>query len=176
MEKILMNETAFKPVGRIDSKVPAKPGIYCIRIKETDALPDLFATELKNRGHNIIYLGIATKSLNRRMLNQELRANGHGIFFRSLGAVLGYQPPFNSLAGKKNKRNYKFSELDKVRIISWINENLLINWIEQNSNLEEIETTLILENKPLLNLAKNPAAMSELSRLRKMCVEVANGR
>ncbi len=175
LEELLMNEPSFKSAKTIDLNVPKVPGLYCIKIKNMDALLAPFNTELKNRKHNIIYIGIATKSLNKRMLNQELRANGHGTFFRSLGAVLGYQPPFNSLAGKKNKRNYKFSDSDETKIINWINENLLINWIEQNSNLEEIETALIFKYKPLLNIAKNLVAMRELSRLRKMCVEVANG-
>ena len=174
-EKILMKESDFKLAKSIDLSVPSKPGMYCIRIKNIDALPKPFSTELNKRGHNIIYIGIATKSLNKRMLNQELRANGHGTFFRSLGAVLGYKPPINSLSTKKNKRNYKFSDTGEAKIINWINENLLINWVEQSSNLEEIETVLILKNTPLLNIAKNPVSMRELSLLRKGCVEIANG-
>ncbi|MCF6171501.1 MAG: hypothetical protein L3J66_11040 [Bacteroidales bacterium] len=170
-----MNETSYKSVKDIDFIVSSKPGMYCIKIRNINALPKPFNTELKIRKHNIIYIGIATQSLNKRMLNQELRANGHGTFFRSLGAVLGYKPPINSLAEKKNKRNYKFSAADEARIIDWINENLLVNWVEQNSSLEETETALVRKHKPLLNLAKNPSAMPELSMLRKVCVDVANG-
>ena len=176
LEKVLMNVANFKSASIIDLSVPEKPGLYCIRIKNIDALPKPFSTELNNRHHNIIYIGIATQSLNRRMLNQELRANGHGTFFRSLGAVLGFRPPLNSLAVKKNKRNYKFSSADETKIINWINDNLLINWEEQRNGFEEIETVLILKYKPLINLAKNPYAMEDLSKLRKECVAVANGR
>jgi hypothetical protein len=169
-----MSESNFKSAKIIDSTVPSNPGMYCIRIKNIDTLPVLFNTELKKRGHNIIYIGIATKSLNKRMLNQELRAKGHGTFFRSLGAILGYKPPAGSLINKKNKRNYKFSNTDETQIINWINYNLTISWIVLNSGVEKIETELILKYKPLLNIAKNPVAMRELSQLRKECVRIAN--
>ncbi len=175
-EKILMKESAFKPAKNIDPIVSKKPGLYCIRIKNMNALPEPFNSELANRGHNIIYIGIASQSLNKRMLNQELRANGHGTFFRSLGAILGFMPPINSLADKKNKRNYKFSTSDESEIIDWINENLLVNWVEQSSGWDTIESALIQKYKPLLNIANNPNAMPELSKLRKECVDVANGR
>ncbi len=44
------------------------------------------------------------------MLGNELRARGHGTFFRSLGAVLGYLPPKGSLKGKSNQNNYTFQK------------------------------------------------------------------
>lgn len=176
IDKTLMDESKFSIAKDIDEVVPIKPGLYCIRIKNINVLPEPFRTELENREHNIIYIGIASQSLNKRMLNQELRANGHGTFFRSLGAILGFRPPFNSLSEKKNKRNYKFSASDENKIIDWINENLLVNWIEKNSGWEETETALILKYKPLLNIANNPAVIPELSRLRKECVDIANGK
>ena len=176
LEESLLKKSSFTSAKAIDAKVPLKPGIYCFKIKNIVALPKPFNTELLKWGSNIIYIGIATKSLNKRMLNQELRANGHGTFFRSIGAVLGYKPPFNSLMNKKNKRNYKFSVADETKIVNWLSENLLVNWVEQSVGLEKIETALLRKYKPLLNLAKNPLAMPELSALRKDCVEVANGR
>jgi len=176
VEKRLMKDDQFLSARIIDMKVPRVPGMYAIRIKNPDALPEPFKSEMLRRGNRLIYIGIATTSLHQRMLNQELRANGHGTFFRSLGAMLGYVPPYNSLNDKKNKRNYTFSSEDENRIIDWINEYLLVSWIEQSNSLEEVETGLIIKHKPLLNVAKNPYAMEALSALRKRCVEVANGR
>ena len=66
----LMDESRFNPVNAIDTLVPTKPGLYCIRIKNIDALPGPFNSELEKRGHNILYIGIASTSLNKRMLNQ----------------------------------------------------------------------------------------------------------
>src|SRR5690606_32117770 len=149
-------------------------GLYCIRIADINNLPNPFNTFLADRKHNIIYIGIATESLNRRFLNQELRANGHGTFFRSLGAVLGHRPPKGSLTTKKNKRNYKFASADEQKIIKWINDNLKVNWVDFSGDFEKIETQLINKYRPLINLAKNPSALQLLSDLRKECVQIAN--
>ena len=83
-------------------------------------------------------------------------------------------PPKGSLVEKKNKRNYKFSPKDEEKIIDWMNTNLVVNWVEINTNLESIETILINKYEPLLNLAKNPAALEILSELRKKYVNIAN--
>jgi hypothetical protein len=174
LEKMLMNEKKFKSVGSIDNLVPHNSGLYCIRITDINKLPKPFNTFLADRQHDIIYIGIATSSLNRRFLNQELRANGHGTFFRSIGAMLGLRPPKGSLVNKVNKRNYKFSSADEQKIIKWINDNLKVNWIEFSGDFETVETKLINKHRPLINLAKNPSALKELSDLRKICVQIAN--
>jgi hypothetical protein len=173
IEKTLLIEKNFKNPGSLDLDVPHCCGIYCIRLIDKAKLPAPFNRLLMERGHNIIYIGSASTSLNTRFLNQELRANGHGTFFRSIGAVLGYKPAKGSLREKKNKRNYKFRSEDEKKIIEWINKNLLVNWIPTN-RVEEIETFLIKKYKPLLNLAKNPSPLSELKDLRAECVRTAN--
>lgn len=174
IEKMLMNEKNFKKASSIDNLVPHNSGLYCIRISDINKLPKPFNTFLSERQHNIIYIGIATESLNKRFLNQELRANGHGTFFRSIGAVLGHRPPKGSLTTKANKRNYKFSQTDEQKIIKWINENLQVNWVEFSGDFESLETGLITKYRPLINLAKNPSALQLLSDLRKECVKIAN--
>ena len=185
-ERKLMNKALFRKPANIESLVPNAPGLYCIRIKDTTLLSEPFSKVLNEREHDILYIGIATQSLKKRFFGQELRAKGHGTFFRSLGAVLGYQPPKGSLKDSKNKRNYKFSKDSKIKrnykfspneeklIISWINKNLMVNWIAYNGNFEEVETALINNHLPLLNLAKNPGALQALSNLRAECVRVAN--
>ena len=173
-EKMLMNERKFKSASSIDSIVPHDPGIYCVRISDIRALPKAFRSVLEERKHNIIYIGVATGSLNSRFINQELRANGHGTFFRSIGAVLGFRPTRGSLKDKANKRNYKFSSPDEVKIIKWINENLKVNWITYNGNIHTFETELIQKYRPLLNLAKNPSPLTILSDIRAECVKIAN--
>jgi len=170
----LMNNKNFKSADDIDDFIPNKQGIYCIRINDTNALPSPFKEIIKKRNHNIIYIGVASQSLKKRLLDQELRAKGHGTFFRSIGAVLGYRPPEGSLKGRANKKNYTFSSSDEDKIIIWINKNLLVNWIECSGKIEDLETNLIRKYKPLLNLAKNPMALDELSELRAECVRIAN--
>lgn len=174
LSKILMDEKNYKSANIIDNLVPNNAGIYCVQIIDKHKLPKPFDSLLKDRNHNIIYIGIATKSLKHRFLNQELRANGHGTFFRSIGAILGYRPIIGSLVDKINKRNFKFSINDEKEIIKWINQNLKVNWIEMTNDFENLETQLIKTHTPLLNLAKNPLALKNLSDLRKECVRIAN--
>ncbi|WP_146104996.1 GIY-YIG nuclease family protein [Nonlabens tegetincola] len=172
-KKILMNKKNFNSVADSEDSIPHEPGLYCVRIKNSNALPSTFQNVLKERKHNIIYIGLASKSLKKRFLNQELKAKGHGTFFRSLGALLGYVPESGSLKGKRNQNNYKFSNLDEVKIINWINENLSINWVTHSENLSGIEKELIVEYLPILNIAGNPEALDALRLLRKRCKIVA---
>lgn len=173
-EKTLMNAKAFKKILKAELIIPDNSGLYCIRLNKSEAISKDFNQHLVERNHNIIYIGIATQSLLVRFFNQELRAKGHGTFFRSLGAMLGYTPAPGSLLDKANKRNYKFSKNDEAKIISWIDQHLLINWVSLSGELEEFETHLILKYKPLLNIAKNPIALKSLSNLRAECVRIAN--
>ncbi|WP_198536992.1 GIY-YIG nuclease family protein [Salegentibacter sediminis] len=170
--KVLMNEKNFKPAGEIDGDLPDIPGLYCLRIPRPETLPGSFSSVLKSREHNIIYIGIASKSLRKR-LNQELRAKGHGTFFRSIGAVLGYVPEKGSLVGKRNQNNYRFAKEDEKKIIAWINENFLVNWIQLEENLNSFEAVLLNEHLPLLNIAGNPGALEEITLLRNKCKQIA---
>ncbi|SFN53767.1 GIY-YIG nuclease family protein [Salegentibacter flavus] len=170
--KVLMNEKNFKPAGEIDGNLPDIPGLYCLRIAQPGILPVSFSSVLKSREHNIIYIGIASKSLRKR-LNQELRAKGHGTFFRSIGAVLGYVPEKGSLVGKRNQNNYRFAKGDEKKIIAWINENLRVNWVQLEEDLSSFEAVLLNEQLPLLNIAGNPGALEEIRLLRNKCKQIA---
>lgn len=171
--KMLMNEKNFKAAANIDTIVPDTPGLYCIRIMDIKKLNAPFSKVLDERGHNIIYIGIASQSLKRRFLGQELRAKGHGTFFRSMGAILGFVPSKGSLKDKKNKNNYTFSLKDETTIISWINKNLIVNWVTIEQDINSIENELIREYIPLLNISGNPGALKELTDLRNNCKKVA---
>ena len=76
-----MNKQNFKSAKDVDGFVPQASGLYCIRIKNVHLLPEPFGTILLERGHDILYIGIASENLYNRFLNQELRAKGHGTFF-----------------------------------------------------------------------------------------------
>lgn len=175
-EEQLMNSSNFRSVKQLNnSDVPDSSGVYVIKIKNIDKLPPTFSKVLKERKHKILYIGISTNSLRRRLWGNELHAKGHGTFFRSLGAVLGYLPETGSLSGYRSKRNYKFSAQDSAEIIRWIEDNLEINFITHCDNLEQIESVLITNYLPLLNLYKNSIVLSELVKLRRRCEAVANG-
>ncbi|SDS58164.1 hypothetical protein SAMN05192545_1655 [Maribacter dokdonensis] len=173
--KVLMNQKNFKSVKESEINIPDKPGLYCIGIKNIKALSSNLTKTLHERNHNIIYIGLASKSLKKRFLGQELRAKGHGTFFRSLGAVLGYRPETGSLVGMRNQNNYKFSKANEQKIISWINTNLIINWVAVEAHLNETESKLLNEYSPLLNIAGNPGKLNEVIDLRNECKRIARG-
>jgi hypothetical protein len=173
--KILMNEKNFKSPKDIENLVPNEPGMYCIRIKNSQSLCEPFCNVLKERGHNIIYIGIASQSLKKRFLGQEMRAKGHGTFFRSIGAVLGYTPEKGSLLGKKNQNNYQFSTNDEKEIINWINSNLVVNWVKLKHDFNRVENELIQKYVPILNISGNQGALKELVALRDKCKAIARG-
>lgn len=174
LAEALLEPSAFRPPGNIDLEVPNRPGLYAIRVRDKSALPHPFGAHAEKRGHDLLYLGLASKSLSRRLLHQELRPRGHGTFFRSIGAILGYRPLAGSLVGKGNIRNYRFTPPDNQAIIDWINANLLANWVEFSGAHAVEESALIREHLPLLNLQDNPVALPELSVLRAECARIAN--
>lgn len=174
LEDKLMCQNNFYKAADVNCLIPQSAGIYCIKITDENKLPHTFSNEIKQRGHNIIYIGIASQNLLKRLLYQELRANGHGTFFRSIGAVLGFKPPIGSLRGRTNIKNYKFSKEDNIKIINWINQNLMVSWVEYNENISIIEENLINKYTPLLNIKHNPLALKLLSDLRAECVIIAN--
>lgn len=173
---VLMNEKNFKPASIIDDLVPDKPGLYCIRVSNPQSLRQPFNKVLTERKHNIVYIGIASQSLKKRFLGQELRARGHGTFFRSLGAILGYRPESGSLKNKKNQNNYTFSLANEKKIITWINQSILVNWVALEGNLNGLEDDLIKEYLPLLNIAGNPGRFREVIELRDECKRIGRGR
>lgn len=172
IENQLTNGT-FKKAGLIDSIVPAQTGFYCIRLVKGAKLPERYQCHLDKRKHTIIYLGKAEgQTLYKRFLGQEMRAKGHGTFFRSIGAVLGYKPEKGSLKNAKNKNNYTFSVADEEKIIKWINHNLEVNWVEYQGDFS-IEAQFISNYRPLLNDSHNPVKLEELRIDKANCRTIA---
>lgn len=167
----LLARDAFRSAADIDDGVPEWPGLYAIRIKDANYLPSPYREAAAARGTDLLYLGQATRrTLRHRFVRNELRGNGHGTFFRSIGAVLGYRPPVGSLIGKANTRNYRFSAADTDAIVDWINRHLEVSWVALDvDDIHQTEVTLIRAHRPLLNLRDNPAALVELSALRRAC-------
>lgn len=169
----LVDDASFRPAESIDSDVPPSPGLYAIRLRIGSTLPEPFESLLGERSSRLIYMGKAT-SLKDRMLRNELRGRGHGTFFRSIGAVLGFRPRAGSLANKVNKYNFSFEKPDRDSIVHWINVNLEVSWRALPSSVvPATETLLILHHTPLLNLDGNPLALVELDDLRVLCRQIA---
>ncbi|WP_443413412.1 GIY-YIG nuclease family protein [Arthrobacter rhombi] len=170
VRQALLAEVNRRPAGTVEEFVPDLPGLYAIRIAEIGALPEPYRAYATRRNDRLVYVGKATASLRQRLVRQELRAKGHCTFFRSIGAMLGYQPVSGSPVESANKRNYTFSRDDNMAIVAWINTHLQVPWIPLVSGLDFIEWRLIRGLGPLLNLSGNPRALRELTELRQACV------
>lgn len=147
-------------------------GLYALRLKNDSILPQPFDDILDKRDHKIIYFGKAQGQNLADRLKQEIYAKGHGTFFRSIGAVLGYLPTAGSLIGKSNQNNYKFCKADEVKIIEWIEENLEIAIfpIKEKFEIEEYAINIL---QPLLNETHNPLSLQELKQLKNKCRQTA---
>ena len=156
--------------GRV---VPDRPGYYSIWIDNPDNLPRLYAYLLQEDKTNLIYVGIATKSLLKRLVEQDLHHKSPSTFFRGIGPILGYRPPKGSLAGTSNQNNYKFTKDDTASIIGWIESHLSVRVVEESPARADIEAGVIHKLRPLLNDTHNPASLDELAQLRKECREIA---
>lgn len=173
--KVLINEKNFKSIEECERSIPDAAGLFCVRIKNPKALDTVFLNVLTERNHTILYIGVASKSLRKHFFEEELRAKGHGTFFRTMGAVLGYLPEEGSLIGKTNQSAYKFSPEHEQEIITWMEEHLIFNWIATNTDLHAVEGKLIKEHLPLLNIAGNPGVINNVRVLRNRCKAMAQG-
>jgi hypothetical protein len=171
VELILSSEQM--PVAQASRVVPGRPGYYSIWIDDPDALPGIYAEYLRGQHTQLIYVGIASQSLQKRLIQQDLYHNSPSTFFRGLGAVLGYRPPRGSLVGKKNQNNYKFSGPDTLAIVAWIESHLSVGVIEEAPTDSRREAGAITQLCPVLNTDHNPRALKELAQLRLECREIA---
>lgn len=173
----LLEDELFRPASEIDSFVPEEFGVYANPLPLGSMLPEPFGATLEQRETRLIYIGQAERqTLLTRLLDNELRARGNGTFIRSIGAVLGYRPPYGSLAGRARVQNYRFAPADRIAIVEWINQHVEVSWaVLPQPAVHDIEVALIGEHKPLLNIQDNPRALPERSVLRAECRAIAAG-
>ncbi|MGH9316984.1 MAG: GIY-YIG nuclease family protein [Thermoanaerobaculia bacterium] len=154
--------------------VPPRPGYYSIWIDDPVNLPAPYGDYLRERDTTLLYVGIATKSLLERLVEQDLRHKSASTFFRAIGPILGFRPPRGSLIGKKNTRNYTFAREDTNSIVAWIDAHLSVGFVENPAPAESVEGGAIQQLRPLLNSKHNPDALPALAALRAECRELAN--
>lgn len=158
----------------LNDSLLSKTGLYFISLKSGAKLPHRYQSILDKRDHRIIYIGKAQGQSLRERLSQEIYHTSPGTFFRSIGAVLNYQPIPGHLKDKSNQKNYKFSPADTNSITSWLLKNAEFVIREVKGDFS-IENELIKKYCPLLNDKSNPLRLSELLEDRKKCREIAVG-
>ena len=151
-----------------------KTGIYFIRLKKNAQLPKKYQLIIDRRSNELIYIGIAKGQSLKQRLDQEVYHKKAGTFFRSIGAVLQFNPIPGHLKDRANKKNYKFSKTDKQKITIWLLQNAEFSIFLINDNFK-IEKDLIEKYCPLLNYSHNPLKLDELKLDREKCRKIANG-
>lgn len=154
--------------------IPMASGMYAIMVDNVNALPNTFADELRKRNHRLLYIGITNSTLRERLWSQELHAKRPATFFRSIGALLGFEPRRGSM--KDNTRNYKFTAEDNQKIVNWMSRHLMVSFVTESEDIENKESRMIAAYKPIINISKNPYKMTELEMLRKKCQNIAWGK
>jgi hypothetical protein len=162
----------FKSLKNLENYNFNFSGLYALRIKDISKLSAELKHEVENQESPIIYIGIASKNLSKR-LEEECRGKRHGTFFRGIGALLNLKPPKGSLVGKSNSNNYKFSSTDSIKIINWMNENLIFDILKADKNIDYVERDLISHFQPILNTMHNPKKSKILALAREECRRIA---
>jgi hypothetical protein len=176
LEKALIKGKRIQMPITNGNTIEKKEGYYSIWVINTKKMPSLFYKELVKRKTNLLYIGIASGSLYKRLFLQELQHRNAATFFRSIGAVLGYRPEPGSLTGKRNQNNYKFNKEHTKAIVEWINDNLEIVFHYGPTNDSVNEKNLIEKYKPLLNWSHNPEPFMPLKVLKDKCRFIARNQ
>lgn len=157
-------------VATAHTVVPTEPGFYSILVDKPESMPSPFDRYLREKQTRLIYIGVASRSLYGRLIEQDLRHQNPSTFFRGIGAILGYRPSAGSLVGKGNQNNYKFSKADTATIQDWCRQHLSVRFVVVDpAHHLNAEKYAIRRNCPILNTTHNPNCLSELAELRELC-------
>ena len=174
-----MNSTIsiFDQLSKIRGSVENIPehfgsGIYAIFTKNLDCLPGF---TIPSSG--VIYIGIS----NRLELRNHFKAkhSGFSTIRRSIGAILKNQlnlsaEPRSKGDSETNYRNFRFTGNGENFLSLWMQSNLEYSIVELEGDLGEIETCLISQIEPPLNLTKYENYQKKrIQHLRNQCKEEA---
>lgn len=146
----------FDPEKNDSEHIPDNPGNYIVCLKMNSKLPDIGVSCKMKTYHelNVIYTGIAGKSLRKRDYRQHFTGNnaGSSTLRKSLGSMFGYA----KIARDRDPSNgkTKFKETDEIKLSEWMQSNLVVYFLS-NLQPDELENKLISELNPPLNLSKN---------------------
>ncbi len=146
----------FDPEKNDSDHIPDNPGNYIVCLKKGSTLPNIgeSCTMKTYNKLNVIYTGIAGKSLRKRDYRQHFTGNnaGSSTLRKSLGSMFGYA----KIARDKDPSNgkTKFKETDEIKLSEWMQSNLVL-YYKSNFLPDELEIELISELNPPVNLSKN---------------------
>lgn len=136
--------------------------------------------------HQIIYIGKTESSQEKRDAKTHFTTGktGSSTVRKSIGSILYSKEnlksiPRNDSDYKKGRfSHFKFENLSEIKITNWMENNLALSFYEYprtKKEIENLETEIITELIPILNISKNPknAFKGTLQQLRKDCATIA---
>lgn len=162
----------FDPMNDKSSDLPDQTGLYIIGAREKGCLEKIMGDVVfpEIDGLPIIYIGISeTQGLKKRDFRNHFDGTARKSTLRkSLGSLFDWHA--DRLYDKNGK--YKFKPDCEQKLSKWMKENLIMHYWLFEAGLSDLETKLLNELSPPLNIAKNKSPVNKefrkhLSELRK---------
>lgn len=172
---VIKNFKVFNPWDEAITRLPSAAGNYVFLLKKDipfpmkgiDDTPVIRNIEINGKEYQIIYTGIASKSLRQRIGRNHFGENaGRSTLRLSLGSLMGFTKIYRDESGK----HLKFKAVDEQKLTDWMQRNLLVLFYV-NPYCEGDEDNMIATLNPPLNLDKNHCSenagfRAELSHMR----------
>lgn len=159
------------------------PGIYAIFFIG-DNFPLLGSSVSK---HQIIYIGKTESSQEERDAKTHFTSGktGSSTVRKSIGSLLREQENLNPIPRndtdyqKGRYSHFKFDDDSEEKITNWMKNNLALSFFDYQKTkqeIEDLETEIIDELVPVLNISKNPKNLfkNTLQQLRKECALISS--
>lgn len=150
----------FDPLHDNSDKLPDTKGIYAIVARDLNSISHMFNNVEFSFISNqpILYIGISPiQGLKKRDYRNHFKGSARNSTVRkSLGALFNWQ----------NKRHYyedgtyRFLDSNEKELRKWMVDNLIMYYSEMEENIDNLETKLINELSPPLNLGKNKSPVN----------------
>jgi len=144
------------------------PGAYAIFAIDPGCLPNI---DLPPSG--LVYIGLSIDLEKRNHF--KAKHSGFHSPRRSIGAILKAQLQLTAIpraggASGSNYNNFRFSDDGEMHLSHWMRLNLEYSIFPFDGDVNELETQLIRDNKPPLNLTKWPNPQKKMIQvLRDTC-------
>lgn len=155
----------FDPQCDNPDDLPNHTGIYMICVKNRDILKEKMPSAAYQEINDIpiIYIGISeTQGLRGRDYRNHFNGTARNSTLRkSLGALFGWKTD----RIYDNRGRYRFNSTREQELTRWMRDNLVMfYWFNLNIDMDDLETKLINELDPPLNISKNKSPINKVFR------------
>ncbi len=164
------------------SKLTSNPGVYAWYF---DSPPTNVPIKdcIRVDGWILLYVGIATKDIRKRILDQHFQGNAYGSTLRfSLGCLLSDALSIKLQRIGRSKKRLTFSQEGEVKLSKWMAKHARVAWRDDVKKfrgkrfLERLEEFIVQERYSLplnINHNKKHPFYDKLKKIRKYCKEQA---